>query len=277
MGPSSPRGGVRRPGASPVTLTYLGFHLLFVLPVIALLSWRRPALSPRRRSIGRVGLTLMGTVAFLYTTPWDNYLIERGAWFYGEERVAARVWLAPVGEYLFFVLQTVIVGLWLYRIDFDATPTDGDAASVPRVAGAVVWLALGVAGGWLVAAGPERFLYLGAILVWACPVVALQWAVGGAFLLRRPRPWLLGIGVPTLYLWAVDRVAIGLGIWTIADDTATGIELLGLPIEEAVFFLVTCTLVVYGLILFEWVIRRLDEDPDGADRTEQRGTATVAK
>ena len=276
MGTRSPEVGAR-PGANAMTLTYLGFHLLFVLPVIGLLAWRRPTLSVRRQRIGRVGLALMGTVAFLYTTPWDNYLIERGAWFYGEGRVAARVWLAPVGEYLFFVLQTVIVGLWLYRVDFDAAPTDGDTAWLPRVGGALAWLAAGVAGGWLVAAGPERFLYLGAILVWACPVVALQWAVGGAFLLCRPRPWLLGIGVPTLYLWAVDRVAIGLGIWTIADDTATGVELFGLPVEEAVFFLVTCTLVVYGLILFEWVVRRLDGEPRETDRPERRTPAPVAE
>ncbi|WP_284012622.1 lycopene cyclase domain-containing protein [Halobaculum litoreum] len=254
-----------------MTLTYLGFHLLFVLPVVALLLWRRPALPARRLRVARAGLALMGTVAFAYTTPWDNYLIERGAWFYGEGTVAARVWLAPVGEYLFFVLQTVIAGLWIYRVDFDPTPTDGDTAPLPRAVGALALLALGVVGGWLVAVGPERFLYLGAILVWACPVIALQWAVGGAFLLRRPRPWLVGVGVPTLYLWAVDRVAIGLGVWTVADATSTGVEILGLPVEEAVFFLVTCTLVVYGLILFEWVVIRLDRRGGRSERTDRAG------
>ncbi|WP_277554417.1 lycopene cyclase domain-containing protein [Halobaculum limi] len=252
-------------------LTYLGFHVLFVLPVVALLLWRRPVLPARRRRIGRVGLVLMGTVAFCYTTPWDNYLIERGAWFYGDGRVFARVWLAPVGEYLFFVLQTVIVGLWLYCVDFDASPVDGDLDRLPRAVGALVLLALGVAGGVLVVAGAERFFYLGAILVWACPILALQWAVGGAFLLARPRPWLVGIGVPTLYLWAVDRVAIGLGIWTIADDTSTGVLLLGLPIEEAVFFVVTSALVVFGLVLFEWVLQRFDARTD-ADRHDPVAT-----
>ncbi|MFC7071432.1 lycopene cyclase domain-containing protein [Halobaculum lipolyticum] len=257
-----------------MTLTYLGFHLLFVLPVVGLLLWRRPALPARRLRVARAGLALMGTLAFVYTTPWDNALIERGAWFYGEGTVAARVWAAPVGEYLFFVLQTTIVGLWLYRAGFDPTPTAGDTARLPRVAGALGWLALGAAGGWLVVAAPERFLYLGAVLVWACPVIALQWAVGGAFLLRRPRQWVVGVAVPTLYLVAVDRVAIGLGVWTIDDATSTGATVLGLPVEEAVFFLLTTTLVVYGLILLEWVVVKLDRRGDragraaGADRTD---------
>ena len=252
-----------------MTLSYLGFHLLFVLPVVGLLLWRRPTLPARRLRVARAGLVLLGTIAFCYTTPWDNYLIERGAWFYGDGRVFARVWLAPVGEYLFFALQTTIVGLWHSRVGFDPTPTEGDTARRPRVAGARAGLALGVAGGWLVVAGPERALYLGAILAWACPPIALQWAVGGAFLLRRPRPWLVAIGVPTLYLWAVDRVAIGLGVWTVADRTSTGVEIVGLPIEEALFFLLTSTLVVYGLVLLEWVVITLDRRGDRSGRNDR--------
>ena len=46
-----------------------------------------------------------------------------------------------------------------------------------------------------------------------------------------------------------DRIAIGLGIWYIAEPTKTGFEPLGLPIEEAIFFLITNVLVVQGLLL----------------------------
>jgi len=99
-------------------------------------------------------------------------------------------------------------------------------------------------------------VYLGAILVWAAPIVALQWAVGGSYLRRTWRTWGVAVAVPTLYLWAVDRIAIGIGIWIISDELSSGFELLGLPVEEAVFFLITNLLVVYGLVLFEWVMAR---------------------
>ncbi|MEZ3144885.1 lycopene cyclase domain-containing protein [Halobaculum sp. MBLA0143] len=239
-----------------MTLPYLLFHVLFVLPPLALVIARRPQLTARRRLLSTVGISLMATVAFLYTTPWDNLLIERGVWWYGDGAVFVRFWAAPLGEYLFFVLQTVLMGVWLYHVDFDPTPEDADFRAWPRVVGALAWLGLAGVGAVLLLAFGERWTYLGAILVWAAPIVALQWAVGGGYLLRIWRTWGVAVGVPTLYLWAVDRVAIGIGIWVISDEFSSGFELFGLPVEEAVFFLVTNLLVVYGLVLFEWVMAR---------------------
>jgi lycopene beta-cyclase len=68
--------------------------------------------------------------------------------------------------------------------------------------------------------------------------------------MERLRAMSLGILVPTLYLWFADTVAIRLGIWDIAERYTYGPRPLGLPIEEAVFFLVTNILVVQGLVLF---------------------------
>lgn len=257
-----------------MTLTYLGVHLLFVLPPLALLLWLRPSLPPARRRRARAALLLLGTLAFAYTTPWDNLMIERGVWFYGEGRVAARLWAAPVGEYLFFALQTALVGLWFHRVGVDPAPFDGDLDRPARAAGALAWLAAGAVGGWLVVAGPERFLYLGATLAWACPVLALQWAVGGAVLVRRRRAVAVGVAAPTVYLWAVDRLAIGAGVWTVADDTATGVALAGLPVEEAVFFALASLLVAQGLLLFEWAALRWGDEPAAARvRTPTLGRA----
>jgi lycopene cyclase domain-containing protein len=235
-----------------MTLSYLAVHLLFVVPPLALLWAVRPSLPARRRRVAGVGLALMTSVAVFYTTPWDNFLIERGVWWYGEGRVLARILHAPVEEYLFFILQSVLAGLWLYRLDFDPTYEAGDFARGPRVGGALALLAVAAAGAGLLTVA--RGYYLGAILVWACPILALQWAVGGGYLVRTWRRWAPAVGVPTLYLWFVDRLAIGRGVWTISKEFTTGLTVVGLPIEEAAFFLVTNMLLVYGLMLFEWVI-----------------------
>jgi hypothetical protein len=235
-----------------MTLSYLAVHLLFVLPPLVLLWVVRPSLPDRRRRIAGVGLALMTTVAVLYTTPWDNFLIERGVWWYGDGRVLARILEAPVEEYMFFVLQSLLAGLWLYQLDFDPTFEPGDFARGPRVAGVLALLAVS-AGGAVMLFEPRTY-YLGAILLWACPILALQWGVGGGYLVRTWRRWGVAVGVPTLYLWFVDRLAIGRGVWTIAAEFSTGLTVVGLPVEEAVFFLVTNMLLVYGLMLFEWVI-----------------------
>jgi len=237
-----------------VTLTYLGVHALFVLPAILVVAAARRRLPPARARVARVGLVAMTSVAVAYTTPWDNYLIDQGVWWYGEGRVVARILSAPVEEYLFFVLQSLLTGLWLYTLEFEPRFEPGDLARRPRVVGAAVHLAAAAAGAGLLLV-PWGY-YLGAILVWACPLLALQWAVGGAYLRRSWRTWGVAVAVPTLYLWVVDRVAIGLGVWTISPDHTTGLSLLGLPVEEAVFFLVTNLLLVYGLVLFEWVVDR---------------------
>ncbi len=92
-------------------------------------------------------------------------------------------------------------------------------------------------------------VYLGLILVWAGPVLALQWAIGSTQLWATKRTWLIGTLVPTVYLWIADRIAIAQGIWSISDTYTTGLNLFGLPIEEATFFLVTNLLVVQGLLL----------------------------
>ncbi|HIL57219.1 MAG TPA: lycopene cyclase domain-containing protein, partial [Rhodothermales bacterium] len=88
------------------------------------------------------------------------------------------------------------------------------------------------------------------ILAWAPPVLAGMSWIGAAKIWDERRRVVASIAVPTVYLWVADRVAIGEGIWYIADATRLQIDPLGLPIEEAVFFLVTNVLVVCGLALF---------------------------
>lgn len=235
-----------------MTLSYLGFHAVFVLPpLVLLLLLRPPILSPSGR-VERTALALMIVAAVVYTTPWDNAMIERGVWFYGDGTVLVRFGAVPLGEYLFFILQTTVAGLWLSWYGVDPTFDPDDWRTAPRVAGVAAAFGATVAGVALLTTGPG--FYLGAILAWACPLFALQWGVGGGYLARTWRRWLPAVLVPTLYFAAVDRVAIGLGIWTIAPETSTGILVFGLPVEEGAFFLVTTLLVVWGMTLYAWLL-----------------------
>ncbi len=158
----------------------------------------------------------------------------------------------PIEEYTFFVLQTLLVGLWLLwwmrRLPVDTAPFVArrglrrwTAATLGVLWG--VWLALLVAG-WL----PGRYMAL--ILVWALPPLILQIAFGADILWHYRRLVLVGLLVPLAYLSLVDAIAIGGGTWTINPGDTLGVLLGGvLPLEEFVFFVVTNTLIVFGMVL----------------------------
>lgn len=238
------------------TFTYIQFHALFVLPALALLLGAAEVRSRSVRSDVRLpAVAVIVVLAMAYTTPWDNYLISHGVWSYGADSVAAVIWHAPIEEYIFILLQPLVAALWLHQIS-PGLPADDDTGHSRRDrllgvgAGAVVALL----GGVLLLR--DGTFYLGAILAWSGPVLALQWAVGWRYLLSRWRTVAVAISVPTAYLWIADLIALESGVWILSEQYTTGISLVGLPIEEAAFFLVTNAFVVQGLLLYPWVIDR---------------------
>lgn len=226
-------------------MSYLAFLAIFIVPPLLVLAWtqrrRLSSIHPRARWF----LAAMSLIALVYTTPWDNYLVWRGVWMYGDDRVMGTIGYVPVEEYLFFVLQPLLTGLWLCsRLPVPPRP----AGNASRWTGALVYAAVAAYGVWLL--GRTEGTYLGLILAWAAPVLALQWAYAGREIWARRKAFAIGIAVPTLYLWMADAVAISRGIWRISERHTLGPSLGVLPLEEAVFFLVTNLLVAQGMILF---------------------------
>ena len=249
------------------TLTYLQFHLVFSLPVLGLLWYLAPRYDAVRQRRATVGIAILVAIAYFYTTPWISYMIRRGAWGYADGAVLVRALSIPLGEYLFFAIQTVVTAFALHRIGFDPTFRDGDFDRKPRIAGAGVGLAMVPIGLGLVLLDPS-FLYLGGLIAWVGPVLALQWGVGGGYLVRTPKTWLAATLIPAAYFWVADRIAIGMGTWYLSPELTTGIAVLGLPIEEMLFFVAAGVMAVNGLVLFEWVL-------DWNDRRRSVGDAVA--
>ncbi len=232
-------------------MTYFQFHLLFLVPPLLLLAWlgRKDPFYTTPKAVG--SLLVIACIAFVYTTPWDNMLVETGVWGYGEGRVLGTWGYVPIEEYMFFVLQPLLTGLFLYRLLASSSSVDGKHITVhsgaAHWAGTLFYTYASLFG--LLLLGQESTYYLALILVWACPILAFQWAYGGNYLWARRNIFLTAALLPTVYLWIADRIAIGNGIWYISERYTTGWHLFGLPIEEAVFFLVTNLLIVQGLLL----------------------------
>lgn len=232
-------------------MTYFAFLWVFLIPPIMLLAFTLPkplaGLTSRRPFYS---LPLVCLIAFIYTTPWDNYLVYRGVWGYGTERVLATIGYVPVEEYAFFLLQPILTGLFLYHLLSRYAVTARSYNRIAYVLGIFFYFAITVIGIVLLATGIPGNTYLGLILAWAGPILLGLWIYAGKHFWSLRPIFLLAIAVPTIYLWVADRIAIGLEIWYISDDYSLNWDPFGLPIEEAVFFLVTNILVVQGTLLF---------------------------
>ena len=226
-------------------MTYLEFHLVFIVPLLLL---ELIILRYRRQKFWRPLLVILGlaVVAFFYTTPWDNYLVQNGVWWYGKDRVLGVIGYVPIEEYAFFILQTFLTGLFLYLVRRPFVHSQRSWPSARKI-GLLLLTCVTIAG--FIALLFDKSFYFGLIFAWATPIVMLQWAVGGPALLRR-WPWVgSAIFIPTVYLGLADSYAIKQGIWSISPEYTFGIYLGNLPIEEALFFLMTNVMVVFGLEL----------------------------
>ena len=234
-------------------MSYFTFHLVFTVPPILLMAVTLP------RPLGGVGgkrgmlaIPLLCLIAFSYTTPWDNYLVARDVWWYGPDRVWATIGYVPVEEYLFFLLQPILTGLGLYHYLGRVSLASVAKPATSRAAwgGGAVFGTLTAVGFALLWAESSAGVYMGLILSWAPPVLAGMWLYDGVLLWRLRNVLLIAVGLPTVYLWIADTVAIRAGIWTISPTYTLGIAPFGLPVEEATFFLMTNLLVVKGILLF---------------------------
>lgn len=259
-GPGPACGGDQVDGSPSLTthregaLRYATFLLTFVLPpvlMLGLLQKREPLPSFRHGRARAISATCL--VALAYTTPWDNYLVFRGVWGYGSGQILGTLGYVPVEEYAFMILQPVMTALFLcilLGMPNGELHTGGRDSQRVRSAIAAVYGGLTVLGVGLLASGWERGLYLGLILAWAGPVLLGLWVYAAGVYLRVRIPFVLASSIPTLYLWVTDRFAIASGAWEISDRYTIGLSPLGLPVEEAIFFLLTNVLVVQGVLLF---------------------------
>lgn len=246
-------------------------HLKYTIPpAIALTLLYRPFL-------GRIDLykiLFLVAIAVVSTTPWDSHLIRRKIWTYPPSVIVGPTLFAiPAEEVFFFVIQTYNTTL-LYLLlskpvlhsKYLVARKGRDAPApykFPRNVGVAVLAAVILAGGLLLRRGDEG-TYLGLILVWAGPFALLLWALSYQFLLGLPyTSTLVPIAVPTIYLWIVDTLALKRGTWSIESGTKFGTHLWdGLEIEEAIFFLATNLLIVFGQVAFDNALAILETFPE---------------
>lgn len=235
-------------------MTYGRFLLLFLVsPILILLVGLRQRLGRRRL----LSLLVLMMIALLYTTPWDNYLVANGIWWYDPAKVMGwTIGWVPIEEYLFFLLQPLLTGLLLLAtlpvFSNARLPSQGGQARGIRIGSSAALGLLWIGSLLLLAGSCDRSRYLALELAWALPPLLLQAAFGADLIARRLVPATLTLVGATLYLLAADASAIVAGIWTINPSQTLGWNPLpAVVLEEAVFFALTNALIVGALTLLE--------------------------
>jgi len=102
-------------------MTYFGFLLRFLfVPIIIFLIitlWdnrnNKQIHGFRNGKAVWMAIGVHVLLAVVYTTPWDNYLVATGVWYYNPKLVTGIVFgYVPIEEYTFFVVETILSGLW---------------------------------------------------------------------------------------------------------------------------------------------------------------------
>ena len=208
-------------------------------------------------------------LALIYTTPWDSYLIRQGIWSYPPDSVWDTVWGIPLEEYFFFCIQTLIGCLITFHLlkmgwgqvfpleESRKAPPKGKFPISMEAFQKILFMVIALlilssflwAWGFVSSPNPHRYLSL--ILVWALPILFVQWCVGFNVLMNYWKVYLTAWWGLTAYFSMADWVAVKQGLWFFDSGQISHIFLFAhLPLEEFLFFFFTNAMVVQGFILF---------------------------
>lgn len=242
-------------------MTYFTFLAIFVFIPIAILlfiTWRdnharRPTPGFATQKVPLIiGVHVL--LALVYTTPWDNYLVATGVWSYNPALVTGlTLGYVPIEEYTFFVVETILSGLWWWFLARRLTlPSASSFRRAPRLVSffsfllSILWLFFT----WQFFLGSDAWNYLGIIFFWALPAILPQFIFGADILWHYRKLVFWAIFVPGLYLSLTDIIALSETTWQISKNQTLGINFFGLlPLEEVAFFFITNVLIGFGLTL----------------------------
>ena len=235
-------------------LTYADFLLIFLIaPLVAALVALGVIL--RRRLLDRRFVALTGglaLVALLYMAPWDHTAAVWGLWTWAPGRTwGLRWWNVPLEEYLFCLLEALLGcalvyaalllhGIWRARGgEPERRPPHARASALPLVGLLALGFGAHTAASWA---------YLPFLLIWALPVIGVQWALGGRYLWRARMVWAPVALALAAWLSLADAVAIAAGVWRFNPQALLGPALGPVPLEEMLFYLLTALMVTQGFV-----------------------------
>jgi lycopene cyclase domain-containing protein len=242
-------------------MTYFGFLLRFlIIPILIFLAitiWDNKNNKPTHGfQNGRavwIAILVHVFLAVVYTTPWDNYLVATGVWYYNPDLVTGIVFgYVPIEEYTFFVLETILSGLWWWflarRLSVPSKEFKPNRILVYVTTCILVFL--WILFTYIFFSDNAPLTYLSITILWALPAIFPQLFFGADILWHHRKLVALSILIPGIYLSLADIFGLKATTWSISPEQTTGILFFSvLPLEEIVFFLITNILITFGMTL----------------------------
>jgi len=242
-------------------MTYFGFLLRFLVVPISIFLFIIYWEDKRNKQVngfhnGRavwMGITVHVLLAVLYTTPWDNYLVATNVWYYNPKLVTGLViGYVPIEEYTFFVVETILAGLWWRFLARRLSPPQKEFKPnmVLVSLSTCILFALWLLFGYLFFFRNPKWTYISIIFFWALPAILPQLLFGADVLWHYRKLVFWSFVIPGTYLSLMDIVALKETTWSISPSQTTGILFFGiLPLEEVVFFFITNSMLTFGMTL----------------------------
>ena len=207
-------------------MTYFGFLLRFLfIPILIFLAitlWdnrkNKEITGFRNGRAVWIGIAVHVFLAVAYTTPWDNYLVATGVWYYNPELVTGIVFgYVPIEEYTFFVVETILAGLWWWFLSRRLSPPSNEFKPNNKI---VRFSSISLIVTWMVftylfISDNQPLTYLSITLFWALPAILPQLLFGADILWHYRKLVFWAIMVPGTYLSLMDIVALEDTTWSI--------------------------------------------------------------
>ncbi|KAF8246616.1 Lycopene beta-cyclase [Wilcoxina mikolae CBS 423.85] len=254
-------------------LEYLLVHLKYTIPPALLLTL---LFRPLQTRLDTYRIAFLLTISVLSTIPWDSNLIANNVWGYPTRAVLGPTLFGiPIEEVFFFFIQTYTTTVFYLLCNKTSVhvaylneiheSASGARVKRQRIIGATVVgvLVCIIAKAVEMVKSGGKGMYMGLLGIWAGPFTLGLWCIAYQHIISLPlKNTLVPIAVPSVYLCAVDTLAMKRGTWVILPGTKLGIQpWRHMEIEELTFFVCTNVLIVFGLVAFDYAVALMTAFP----------------
>jgi|GEM_PF-1945466 len=235
-------------------MAYSVVVLMFVVIPLVLCLINIIRLQIPLKHFGAAAISLLSIVLF-YAVPWDHQAAIWHMWTWRHTAtVGWYIWSLPIEEYAFMVALTLlIISIYAFATQKSFVNTLQRFKNILDI----MLIGIGVTVAFLLLSLFHSMseiprthpMYLAFLLLWAGPVILLQWGVGGRICWQQ-RHLIIAIAIGAMtWFGLADVIALHFTIWRFSATDLLGWYIGPVPIEEELFYGLTAVMLGQGYLI----------------------------